>query len=255
MNFDEAEAMLESFGAFLGAVIGIQHPNVTAHFGALRLYRRRRQALKAALIRQFGERLAACKFVLYFHIQHRNWLDEQWQLNTIDTLPPPDLEQGFREFARGLLYWIPDSSGYPLFNRLHNANGRGGDGGNGGGAGAVTGTGSGAGNRNTGNGGNGGTGGNGSNGEQEERPRDRNRNRDSRLIGNSPLAQRIRDIKVKVALDRTSQKPLTIQGEPRCLSFHLKGSCFMNCPRKTDHKVLEGADKELLFDWCKLAYP
>ena len=253
VNFDEAESMLESFGALLGAVIGVKHPNVTAHFGALRLYRLRRQALKAALIREFGERLAACKFVLYFHIHHRNWFSEQWQLNTTDTLPPPDLERGFREFAGGMLYWIPESSGYPLFNRLQGDAGQRNDAGR---NNARGGGGGGAGN----NGGNPNqpptSGGQASNStEREERPRDRNKNRDSRLIGNSALAQRIRDIKVKVALDRTSQKPVTIQGEPRCLSFHLKGSCFMNCPRKADHKALEGADKELLFDWCKLAYP
>lgn len=66
--------------------------------------------------------MAACKFVLYYHIQHQNWLDNQWQLDTINTLPPPELERGFQEFANGQLYWIPDSSGCLLFNRLQSNN-------------------------------------------------------------------------------------------------------------------------------------
>ena len=248
VNFDEAEAMLEAYGAFLGAVLGTKHPNVKAHFRSLRLYRRRRQALKAALIRRFGERMAPCKFVLYFHILHRNWLDSQWQLDALDTLPPPDLERGFREFASGLLYWLPDSTGYPLFNRIQTT-ATGGDaaprGGGGGGNGA----------RNTDRGSPSNEGNGASNGNKD-RVRVSNKNRESRYTGNSALATRIRASPVGTALREMGKGPdTTVDGHVRCLSWHIKGSCFEDCPRKNDHKVLQEKDKELLFDWCKLAYP
>lgn len=40
---------------------------------------------------------------------------------------------------------------------------------------------------------------------------------------------------------------------PMCVAYHVRGTCYSNCPRKSDHTVHTAAEDKLLHDWCTKA--
>ena len=66
-----------------------------------------------------------------------------------------------------------------------------------------------------------------------------NLNWDPRIVGDPPLAKKIRNCKftgVIKAMDAKGHPVLkTTAGEPHCLSWHLQGKCKLDCHRKADH--------------------
>jgi len=62
-------------------------------------------------------------------------------------------------------------------------------------------------------------------------------------------------MKVFAALRQAGSPPPTAGDVTRCLTFHLKDDCFVDCPRKVDHVHLIGKEKEDLFNWCNVSYP
>ena len=89
VNMDETEAMINSYGALLGAILGYEHPNVLAHFASLDEYKEIRLHLKSLMTEELGARLAAATLLYYYHAKHRRWFTRQWRITTTTTIPPP----------------------------------------------------------------------------------------------------------------------------------------------------------------------
>ena len=84
-------------------------------------------------------------------------------------------------------------------------------------------------------------------------------NRDDRVIGESPLAKKIRlqgNFSPVIQEMKAKGKPIpkNANGGDHCLSWHLCGKCKTDCVRKADHIVYDGAALEPLFEWCLEAY-
>jgi len=105
-------------------------------------------------------------------------------------------------------------------------------------------------------------------GRERDRDRDRdrraatnvnNRNRDSRVIGEAPLAKKIRDRGnfapvIQEMKAKGKPVPKNANGGDHCLSWHLRGKCKTDCVRKADHIAYDSAALEPLFEWCHEAY-
>ena len=243
--YDEMELALEAFLAVLAAVLGHPHPLVASYQRALRAYKRVRIRIKHVLDNHLGKHLGAATIMYYFHSEIRYWLDEQWSLRADGPVPVPDLASAFRTFDKGdNLRWLPQTSLVPQLQVLARqdppprapftpspstptGNSRG---------------------QATGN-----SRGQASEGGTARQPA-RNRNRDPRYIGETALAHRIQRKKIELAIDQGGSPPNTAQGGPRCISWHVKGSCFTNCSRCSDHNKLQTKDSEKLYNWVKLAF-
>ena len=239
VNMDETEVMLNSYGALLGAVLGHDHPNVLAHFASLEMYTEVRLHLKSLMTTELGGRLAAATLLYYYHAKHRRWFTRQWRITTTATIGPPNFSAGFDEFAEGYnLKWLPSTKQIPVLNRLalqvdtaprEREKRRGRD----------------------------------RNRDRDQRDRDsntddnrsriKNRNRDPRFLGNTPLAKKIRDTRIRDAIEKAGMPDNTSDTE-RCMCWHIKGECFTDCRRVADHKVLDVKATAALFEWCKIAY-
>lgn len=247
-NFEEMIVQLQSYACLLGAILGTGHPNVVEHLGAVNTLIVNQALLKQFVSAEHGVKLGAATIVYYFHLRHRNWFTEQWKLTTLTSLPPPSLKAGFDTFASSYTTtWLPKTSHVDLLQRLArppatqvrppaaqapapSAAPRA----------ASTGGGNGATSTRT---------------STTERVRVSNRNRDPRFMGETPLARKIRSCLIADALDRAGDPPQTSSNTPRCLSWHLKGKCFDQCPRTDDHVVLPTEDADTLHEWCQRAYP
>ena len=85
-----------------------------------------------------------------------------------------------------------------------------------------------------------------------------NRNRDDRVVGDAPLAKKVRlggtfAPIIQVMKDKDKPVPKNASGGDHCLSWHLLGKCKAHCVRKADH-VPSSAALEPLFQWCEQAY-
>ena len=86
-----------------------------------------------------------------------------------------------------------------------------------------------------------------------------NRNRDDRVVGEAPLAKKIR-LRGNFAPIIQEMKgkgrpvPKNASGGDHCLSLHLRGKCKSDCLRKADHIAYERTALEPLFEWCHEAY-
>ena len=61
---------------------------------------------------------------------------------------------------------------------------------------------------------------------------------------------------IRLIVERNPDSPIptNVQGLPRCLSYHVKGSCYTTCKRAADHRPLTEADATTLFTWCQACY-
>ena len=237
--YDEMELALEAFLAVLGAVLGYGHPLVKSYQRALRAYKRVRIRIKHVLDLHLGKHLGAATIMYYFHSEIRYWLAEQWSLRAEGPVPAPEIAIAFQTFDKGdNLQWLPQTSLVPQLQVLARpappapAPAR-----------VPTPAGPATGGRRVAGG-------------RDERPREsvRNRNRDDRYLGETALASRIQRRRIEEAIDRGGAPPNTAQGGPRCISWHVKGSCFSNCSRSPDHVKLQGEDKDNLYTWVKKAF-
>ena len=85
-----------------------------------------------------------------------------------------------------------------------------------------------------------------------------NRNRDDRVVGDAPLAKKIRLAGnfapiIQAMKDKGKPIPKNAAGMVHCLSWHLRGKCKSDCPRLADHVPASSA-LEPLFQWCLEAY-
>ena len=237
-SMDEAESMLESYLALLGAMLGHEHAVVLAHQKSLVHYRAIRPHLKQILVNRMGPQLAASTLVYYYHAKYRNWFRKQWRADTTGPVPPPALSDGFDAFADGYnLSWLPSTEHIPVLLRLASARQ------------PVPPRAPAAINPNESSSGNGPSMGPPS----PSREPVRNLNRDMRLFGDDPIAGELKRIKIRELIEKASTPAPRTGNRVRCLTWHLKGACFANCGRSSDHVALSSDDKEALFKWCKLA--
>ena len=248
-NFEEMIVQVTAYTAVLGALLGVNHPNVTEHKAAVDALVQEQALLKSFVTASHGSKLGAATVTYYFQVRHRKWFQDQWRATA--TLPAPKLVEGFDTFAHTYTtHWLPKTDHVDLLQRLSRPIAIVTDDKSSQGSGGISGTGS-----QKGGSGKGG----GNNGESEgkkERKRVSNRNRDARVMGETPLARKIRKEDVGAPLRRMNNvPPSTSSGKTRCLSWHLKGKCFDDCPRKDDHIVLPTEDADNLVEWCTKAYP
>lgn len=243
-NFEEMLVQLRAYSCLLGAILGPKHPNVVEHQAAVDSLVMNQALLKQMVTAKYGGPLGASVIVHYFQLRHRNWFRRQWMITTTVTLPPPKLLEGIEHFADShTLTWLPNIDHIDDLRKLIQVpaptaltnNGRSGNGN----AGAGT--------------GNGGA----SAGDGGSMPRERvtNRNRDSRVYGETPLARRIQAKSVKEALKTMGDVCLPASdGGDRCLSWHIKGKCYNDCKRVSDHIVLSLEERDTLIKWCEQAF-
>ena len=245
-DVDEAEIILESYGALLGAVLGVKHAVITSHFAALEAYKHVRLHLKKRMTDVYGPKMAAATLLYYFQSRYKDWFRRQWAMSNTATLPPPSLSAGFESYAVSYtLNWLPDTNHLPLLQRLNRLDRPGENLPSGETSGSAGGQSSRRENSASTDNAN----------PSPARQRVRNRNRDTRLVGQKPIANRIRNTTVREAIEKAGEPPPGDGVTDRCLSYHLKGSCYADCPRAADHHPLEDDAKEKLYEWCILAYP
>ena len=56
------------------------------------------------------------------------------------------------------------------------------------------------------------------------------------------------------ATKKGKQVPKDDKGQDRCLSWHIKGACYDNCPRRGDHIKLPSDEEDNVYAWCLPAY-
>ena len=240
-NFEEMIVQLQAYTCLLGALLGVGHPNVSEHRLAVDLLMRNSAMLKQFVVQKLGTSLGAATLVYYFQIRHRNWFQQQWMLTNTVTLPPPRLREGFDTFANTYtITWLPQTSHVDTLRKL-----------------AVptpstpaypsspdksTSTGGSSANPS-------------SNPNTPTRTRVSNRNRDPRVMGETPLARRIRDKSIADAIATAGGAPTNDQHQDRCLSWHIRGKCFSDCPRSYDHIALDTLERDDMKAWCEQAYP
>ena len=231
LDFDEADSMVESYTSVLAAILGQAHANVQAHVQALKAYRRIRPHLKKIMSDRLGTRLAAATLVYHYQALHRDWFSRQWEIGNTSTLSPPDLSLGFRLFgATYNLMWLPNTSHIDVLSKLEPPPAAGGSPRGRRATDAVP---------------------DAPDAGSQQRVRIRNNNRDPRLFGSTPLAQRLKSMRIKDLIEMATQPaPSAAEGE-RCLTWHLKGACYDDCARASDHAPLSTADQEALFQWVK----
>ena len=155
-------------------------------------------------------------------------------LGVVGTLPPPKLNEGFETFANSYtITWLPRTSHVDILHKLSKpapkdsppAAGIGGR------TPAPTKV--------------------AKSDKENARTRASNRNHDPRVMGETPLARRIRQTSIADALAAHGGKcPVAANGGARCLSCHLKGKCYSDCTRQADHIVLPTDEADQLLEWC-----
>jgi hypothetical protein len=236
---------LQAYVPVLAALLGTVHPNVHEHQSAVGELIMHQALLKQLVTSTYGPKMGAAVIVYYFQLRHRNWFRTQWLTTTTRLLQPPDLVAGFTTFANSYtITWLPSVAHVDVLQRLAKprAPSTPAPGGGRGPSGPVeTPTGANAGgSRRV---------------EDNNRRRVSNRNRDPRVMGENPLATRIRNTLIGDVLSSVGSAPLAENGNPRCLSWHLKGKCYSDCPRADDHVVLPSEEADKLVEWCEASYP
>ena len=75
--------------------------------------------LKQFVLAKFGVKLGAATIVHHFHLCHRNWFSQQWQLTAVSTLLPPNLKDSFDTFgSTHTTTWRPCMDHIKLLQRL-----------------------------------------------------------------------------------------------------------------------------------------
>ena len=247
VDWDEAEVQIEAYTPVLAAILGERHPNVQEHIEATAALRRFKPLLKQFMSTKLGIGLGAATIVWYFHMKHRNWFRKQWSKDTESTLKPPSILAGFEQFEDGYnLSWLPYTGHVPRLQALARPPPTSRPSG----PAAAPSSGGSSGPRSSGTHANPAD----STDSAAANDRTRNRNRDSRYMGETPFARRIREQPIRDAISRMDGPPLTTNGGERCLSWHLKGSCRTSCLRSSDHIVLPTEDAETLYQWCERAF-
>lgn len=267
-EWSEADVQLELYGVMLGALLGTLHMVTRHHLLAYRYYTRIRTRLQAAMNRGYGPALAPPLLVLHFQLIYRSWFEEQFVFQMNDN-PDPDVTSGLQSFMRSnRLDWVPGYESIPCLAALAVAPAQ---------PPAPAGGGSTAPPRTVGGGGGGGTrtavptsppsSGPPTPASQAAPPlvvppavveRVQNAHRDSRLTGNSPLANSVYRRTIHTAIETAGTGPPTVTragtSMPTCLSWHVKGTCLAQCHRRADHVINTAEEKEALWEWVKLAF-
>lgn len=80
---------------------------------------------------------------------------------------------------------------------------------------------------------------------------------DKRFQEDNPLCQHIHEWKIvqAMAVMKDKGKVTPLNGtKPRCITYHVKGTCFLNCCLSYDHNPLSSVVKEEMFEWCREAF-
>ena len=238
----ESEQQVDSYIAPLATLLGTDHPNVKEHKAAIEIYKFNKTYFQEAMNNKYGA-AAPAVFVFFFQVHHRAWFEEQMRYNSTGLLPPPQLVSSFRQFGIGRnISWIPEIRHVPDLYRLANPVPRlppaqipgGGGGVNGGGNENLRPD-------------------NDIIPARRERVRARNLNRSPLFTSTNALNSRIVRRPITPAIAKAGSTP-SKDGNPRCLSWHLKGTCFEDCGRVLDHVILSDAEATELYGWCRLAF-
>lgn len=251
-EWGDADSQLELYGVVLGTVLGVNHSVTTTHIRAYRYYDRIRARLQAAMNRKFGPHLAPALLVFHFQLQYRSWFEERFIYGILNN-PAPDVASGLSQYiVANRLDWLPGYEDVPALVSLVATVAPPPP------AGPSRGTTAGP------------------------RPtptvsvapsatrtattpstitaeRVQNRGRDSRYIGGGPIALGIQHRPIRDALVTAgaNEPPMVARGGsqvPPCLSWHLKGTCYTDCNRRSDHVPNTSEEKEKLWQWCQVAF-
>ena len=95
-------------------------------------------------------------------------------------------------------------------------------------------------------------------GEQTRKRGKRMSNHDKQEF-TSKLDSAIKETTIDKAIDAANKKgkkvPSDGNGQDRCLSWHVQGACYDNCPRKADRIKLAADEEDKIYSWCIKAYP
>ena len=254
LDWDEGMSQLYAFLSGFSATHGRQHGVSVEWLKALKLIEHNYTAFKRGFTELYGCRFGIIKLVHYFHLKMHRWFALQWAPTTTESLPSPSFCADLNKWIIDSIAssWIPETRGVPSFREFHRildiAQGRI----SAPGPAPLTPT-----NPNP-----------PGMGRERERERERerraatnvnNRNRDSRVVGEAPLAKKIRDrgnFAPVIQEMKSKGKPIpqNANGGDHCLSWHLRGKCKTDCVRKADHIAYDRTALEPLFEWCHEAY-
>jgi len=224
-------------------VLGRDPPNVKEHKAAIDVYQINKTYFQEAMNNKYGT-AALAVFAFSFRVHHRAWFEEEMRYAPTGLLPPPQLASSFRQFGIGRnISWLPEIRHVPDLWQLANPVPRqlpaaripsGGGGANGGGDenrrpddNPIP--------------------------AQRQRTRSHNLNRSPLFTSTNALNSRIVRRPTTPAITKAGSTP-SKDGNPRCLSWHLKGTCFEDCGRVQDHVILSDAEATELYGWCRLAF-
>ena len=223
--------------------LGIDHPVTQALLKAYRLYEQVKLRVQNAMDIEYGPLLGPPMWLYHCHVHTIAWFDAQMEVNERESLPPPDVIQVIRDFKMGKhLTGMPSYSSIKELNDLRREaviplHIRGG-------GGAET------------------SGGSKRGSEQEgERPPKRGKrvpNPDKQEFTRK-LEAAIKETTIEKAIAAATKNgkkvPTDGKGRDRCMSWHVKGACYDNCPRRADHIKLATNEEDKIYKWCTEAYP
>ena len=253
LDWDEGTAQLYAFLSGFSATHGYYHQVTVEFLKALKLFVQNRSSFKHGFSELYGCRFGIIKFVHYFHLKMHRWYGRQWDPACKVSLPAPAFCADLNKWLDDSIVasWVPDTRGVPLFHGFHrnldkcqgrivctpappltpqNPNP----------PGMVP-----------------------PGGRERERRADSknisNRNQDDRVVGEVPLAKKIRargNFAPVIQEMKAKGKPVpkNATGGDHCLSWHLRGKCKTDCVRIADHVAYKQTALEPLFQWCHEAY-
>lgn len=267
----EADIQLELYGVMLGALLGCRHAVTRNRVAAYLYYVHLRTRLQASMNRKFGTNLAPALLVFHFQLHYRSWFQERFIYESVDN-PDPDVVTGLQQFSRSnTLAWLPGYEDVPCLVALepnHAAGhavgqpaplavpaplGRttGGSAGPSRPRGAAPGP----------SGAPAGASAPPPPGATPPTPaptRVVNTHRDARLTGSGPLAGNVLRRTIHAAIEAAGGPPPSVVRAGTtmapCLSWHLKGTCYVDCNRRADHVANTEEEKEALWGWTQSAF-
>jgi hypothetical protein len=242
----EARQQARSYGALVGALLGVGHHCVLNYQNYLSRLDELESRLRWEFDSAHGKRLGPPLMVFHVQLNWRAWFVKQLSTGETKVIPAPDFCHGIDAFdMHNNLSWVPSVANIPVLHALivptHGASTRGT---------AMR-----------------------SNASpatpvttpsapplvarREPGRAVRNTRRDARFTGNTPFAANVRGRRVLQAIVLAGPPPQHVRGgvtECACVSYHAKGICYDNCDRAIDHVPMSDAEATEFHDWCAIAF-
>ena len=120
-NWDEGFDQLFSALSLFRALHGRDHPVSVKFHKSLRLLVKNKPTLKKGMTILFGCQLGIAKLVHYYHASLQRWYIEQCDPSTTDIVPPPEFTDDINKWVRKniITSWIPETASVTAFQGLH----------------------------------------------------------------------------------------------------------------------------------------